>query len=170
MTRPAILVLLLLATAACDDSSQREAAEAARLEWAARAIDSERGKINGLSIGSDEAAVVAAFGEPQRTEAGFSEVVTEPSRTLFYPGIEVYLVGDEIYNLKCRARQCVTFDGIKPGDALERVLSTFEKGQPAGRDDGTKVLAYPLADMDVMLVFRLQDGKVIELELWFDYT
>ena len=166
----AILVSLLFLATACSDAAQHEAAEAARLEWAARAIGAERGRINGLSIGSNEAAVVAAFGQPQTIEEGFSEVVTKPSRTLYYEGIEVYLIGDEIYNLKCRSQDCVTHDGIKPGDTTDRILAIFEKGEPVRLHDGTEVLRYPFADADVQLIIRLQDGKAAELELWFDYV
>lgn len=170
MKRTIFIALLLLTAAACNDSAQREAAEEWRRAYAARAIDDERGRINGLSIGSSEAAVVAAFGPPERIEEGFSEVVTKPSKVLFYDGIKLYLVGDEIYNLKCRSTRCVTHDGITPGDSTNKILAIFGKGKPVERDDGTKVLGYPLAGTEGKLVFRLQDNKVVELELWFDYT
>lgn len=170
MKRTILISLLLLAVTACDDSSEQEAAEAWRRAYAARAIGDEQGRINGLSIGSSEAAIIAAFGPPQKIEDGFSEVVTKPSRTLFYDGIKIYLVGDEIYNLKCRAQSCVTHDGIKLGDSTDKILAIFEKGKPVKRDDGTEVLSYPLAGKEVSLIIRLQDGKVVELELWFNYT
>lgn len=170
MKRTIFIALLLLTAAACDDSAQREAAEEWRQAYAARAIDDERGRINGLSIGSNEAAVVAAFGPPERIEEGFSEVVTKPSKHLFYDGIEIYLVDDEVYNLKCRSTRCVTHDGITLGDPTDKILAIFGKGKPTERDDGTKVLSYPLAGTEVSLIFHLKDGKVVELELWFDYT
>lgn len=168
--RTILAAMLILAVAACDDSSEREAAEAARQAYAASAIDDERGRINGLSIGSNEAAVVAAFGQPQRIEEGFSEVVSKPSRALFYDGIEIYLVGNEIYNLKCRSTNCVTHDGIKPGDPTDKILAIFEKGEPATLHDGTEALRYPLAGADISLIIHLQDGKAVMLELWFNYV
>jgi len=162
--------MIFLAATACSSASLRDTAEAA---WAAReaiAIAPERGRINGLGIGSSEAEVVAAFGPPARLEKGFDEIEGKPARTVFYDGIEIYLVGDEIYYLTCRARNCVTHDGIRVGDTIEKVLAVFGKGNPEQLEDGTEILRYPFAHADVALTFTLKDGKVIEMELWFDYA
>ena len=144
--------------------------EAAWQQRAAMSIEHEHGRINGLSIGSSEAEVVAAFGQPTRTEESFSEVESKPARSLYYDGIEVYLIGDEIFNLTCRSRRCVTHDGIRVGDKIEKVLAAFGKGEPEQRDDGPDFLRYPIDNADIDLIHKLQDGKVVELELWFDYT
>ena len=156
--------------AACGSASLRDTAEAARAAREAIAIAPERGRINGLGIGSSEAEVVAAFGPPARVEKGFDEIEGKPARTVLYEGIEIYLAGDEIYYLTCRARNCVTHDGIRVGDTIEKVLAVFGKGRPEQLDDGTEILRYPFAHADVALIFTLKDGKLIELELWFDYA
>ena len=150
--------------------SLRNAAEAARAARDATAIAPERGRINGLGIGSSEAEVVAVFGPPARVEERFDEIEGKLARTLSYDGIEIYLVGNEICYLECRARSCVTHDGIRVGDTIEKVLAVFGKGRPEQMGDGTEILRYPIAHADVAFLFTLMDGKIIGLELWFDYA
>jgi len=170
MKRFIVIPVFFLALAACGNAAVRESAEQARAARDAIAIAPERGAINGLHIGSSEAESIAAFGRPDRIDTGFSEVEGKPSRTLHYDGIEIYLIGDEIFNLTCRSRRCVTHDGIRVGDTTEKVLAAFGKGEPEPRDDGPDFLRYPIDNADIDLIHKLQDGKVVELELWFDYT
>jgi hypothetical protein len=171
MKRISAVLSLFLAVAGCDNASVRERAEAARQAREAIAISPERARINGLGIGSSEAEVVAAFGRPARIDGhGFDEIEGKPARTINYDGIEIYLVGGEIFNLECRSRVCVTTDGIRVGDSAEKVLAVLGPGQRFEEDDGTEVLHYPVSGADVALILTLRDGKLIELELWFDYA
>jgi hypothetical protein len=160
-----------MALGACENTDAvRERAEVARLARAAIAIPGERARINGLQIGSSEAKVVAAFGKPARVEHSFSEVEGKPTRTLYYDGIEIYLVGDEIYGLECRSPVCVTHDGIRPGDARDKVVAATGPGSAGQRDDGTETLRYPVIDADVALIVDFRDGRVSVLTLFFDYV
>lgn len=170
MTRIIPIFTLLLVVAACDDASVREAAEAARAAREAIAIAPERGSINGLHIGSSEAEILAAFGPPARAEENIDEIEGKPARTLFYDGIEVYLVGDEIYRLDCGARFCVTLDGIGVGDSARKVMAVYGQVQTRKRGDGREALAYPLTGFDAMLILDVKDGKVVALSLFFDYV
>lgn len=171
VTKLAILVsVLFLAVAACDSISPREAAEAAREAREAIAIAPEQSRINGLHIGSGEAEITAAFGPPSRIEENFDEVESKPSRTLYYDGIKIYLVGGEIYGLECRAPVCATADGVRVGDPADKVAAVLGPGRPGQRDDGSEVLRYPVANADVALIVDFRDGRVIALTLFFDYT
>lgn len=170
MKRIVAVLSLVLSTAACDDAAVRERAQAARAEREAIAISPERGRINGLQIGSGEADVMAAFGKPERIREGFSEIEGKPARTLYYDGIEIYLVGGEIYGLECRSPVCVTHDGIRLGDPTAKVVAALGPGRAGKRDDGTGILRYPVNDADVALIVDLRDGKVVALTLFFDYA
>ena len=170
MKRAIAISMLFVAAVACNGASQHEAAEAAREAREAIAIAPERGRINGLGIGSGEAEVVAAFGPPARVEEGFDEIEGKPARTLLYQEIEIYLVGDEIYNLECRAGNCVTHDGIRVGDPAGTVSAVLGPGRRFQRDDGSEALHYPIANADVALIVDFGDGKVIALTLFFDYA
>ena len=170
MKRIIAISMLFLAAAASGNASQHEAAEAAREAREAIAIAPERSRINGLGIGSGEAEVIAAFGAPAKVETGFDEVEGKPARTLYYDGIEVYLVGDEIFGLECRAPICATADGVRVGYAAEKVRAVMGSGWAGQRDDGAKVLRYPVINADVTLIVDFRDGKVIALTLFFDYT
>lgn len=170
MKRIIAISMFFLALAACGNSSAREAAEKARAAREAIAIAPERANINGLNIGSSEAEIVAAFGPPAKIEAGFSEVESKPSRTLYYDGIEIFLIGDEIYGLECAARRCVTHDGIRVGDPMEKVSATYGPGQSHDRGDGIEAVSYPLNGADIELILDLKDGKIIKLTLFFDYV
>jgi hypothetical protein len=170
MTRIVFISLLLLATTACDNASLRDTAEAARAAREAIAIAPERGRINGLGIGSGEAEVVAAFGPPARVEEGFDEIEGKPARTLFYDRIEIYLVGDEIYNLQCRAGNCMTHDGIRVGDPVGKASAVYGQLQPLERGEDHDALLYPLRGVDAMLVLDVKDGLIVGMELFFDYA
>lgn len=165
------VVSLLLALAACDNASVRERAEAARQAREAIAISPERARINGLGIGASETEVIAAFGPPARIEEhGFDEIEGKLARTINYDGIEIYLVGGEIFNLECRSRICATADGIRVGDSAEKVLAVMGPGRRFQRDDGTEVLHYPITGADVALIVDLNGGTVVALTLFFDYV
>ena len=170
MKNTIILSMFFLALVACGNASVRETAEAARIAREASAIAPERANINGLNIGSSEADTVAAFGPPAQITEGFSEVESKPSRTLYYDGIEIFLIADEIYGLECTARRCVTPDGIRVGDPVNKISAIHGPGQPHDRGDGIDAIAYPLSGIDVMLILDLKDGKVIKLTLFFDYV
>ncbi len=170
MKRIVAVLSLVLSTTACDDAGVRERAEAARAEREAISISPEQGRINGLQIGSGESEVVAAFGKPARIQEGFSEVEGKPARTLYYDGIEIFLVGGEIYGLECRSPVCVTRDGIRLGDPSTKVVAALGPGRAGKRDDGTEILRYPVSDADVALIVDLRDNTVVALTLFFDYV
>lgn len=165
------LALLALAMTACENrDALRERAEAERLAWQAIAIPADRAAVNGVTIGSSEAQVVAGFGKPEWVEPGFSEVEGKPSRTLNYDGLQIYLIGDEIYNLECHSKVCRTADGIRVGDPVDKVTATHGQVEMRQRGDGSDTLAYPVIDFDGMLIFGIGDGKVISITLFFDYV
>lgn len=166
-----IAISMLFLAAACGNASQREAAEAAREAREAIAISPERGRINSLEIGSGEAEIVAAFGKPGKVEEhGIDEIEGQPAKTLHYDGIEIYLVGGEIFGLECRAPICATTDGVRVGDSTDKVTSAMGPGWAGQRDDGAQVLRYPVSNAEVALIVDFRDGKVVALTLFFDYT
>lgn len=169
MKRIITISMLFLAVAACDNASLREAAEAARKAREAIAISPERGRINGLRIGSSETEVIAAFGPPAKIEAhGINETRGKPAQTFFYDGIEIFLVSDEIYRLKCRALNCATTDGVKVSDSKDKVVAALGPGVLFQRGDGSEALRYYVTNTGSVLIVDFSDGKVVALTLFFN--
>jgi len=53
---------------------------------------------------------------------------------IFYKGLRIYLIENEIYNLRCKRKDCMSFDGIRVGDSKEKVISVYGRGRPPYSD------------------------------------
>lgn len=167
--QPAALALAAWLCMSCESAFACTKSEDARAEQGANLIEAHRAAVGGVTIGSSESDVVAAFGKPASEEESFDEPTAEPSKYMIYDGIEVYLVANEIYAFRCSGPDCETYDGVKVGDSLEKVMAVYGEEKVYPEDDEITVI-YDVCGSDSALIFHLKDDRVVMIQLYFNYV
>ncbi len=132
-------------------------------------IPASDAKVLGISLQDSEATVRRLLGVPSSVERSHDEMADAEASTLRYEGIVVYVVQDEVYRLSCGAPRCVTGLGVRIGDRMTRVFEIYGTAEVQAIH-GAQVVRYNIKGTDCWLDFRLQDGRVAEIQMWFDYS
>lgn len=135
---------------------------------AAASIDPSTSHILGIALTDSEESVRRSLGPPNSVERYQDEMADAPAAMLKYDGIEVYLVGNEVYHLYCSASRCKTATGVAVGDAVKRVFEVYGPAE-IETDDGSHFVRYGHTGTDCYLGFKLRDDRVVEIDLWFVY-
>lgn len=162
----ALLAGALLLTAACSDSSLPDAAKPQLYD-----IPKEHGKINGLSLFEGSYSKLRrVFGRPLKDNAGMDEAIGQPFRSLTFRNARAYLVSGQLYTLVCFGPICKSQAGVKIGDSYQRVIKLHNKGKLEQRSDGTFFLRYQVKDAGYQLIYKIRDGRVFQMDMWFYYA
>lgn len=124
--------------------------------------------VNGLSEGSGEDAILAAFGRPDSVQQGVDEPTGGMGKTFYYALAKVYTIDGKVVEIKCRMQWCRTFDGVNVGSRREEVLHRYGISDAAAQALGDTIPLW-VEKADVALVFHLRDQRVVEIELWTAY-
>jgi len=129
-------------------------------------------RVAGITLGDSRATVGAALGAPLREVASADPDAEGRAVTLHYAGMAVFIEGDEVMNIAVTAPGFAV-KGVEVGDPLDKALARLG-GNVLGACDGPclryTVLA-PGGDLtDAYLLLHIRDGRVAEIEFWFDYT
>jgi len=133
-------------------------------------IDPATAAINGIRINSTESDIIRRLGKPKSVESSFSEVVSKPSKYLYYDGMKIYLIEGNIYNCLCTGKKCQTERGVRVGDNKAKVTDVYGPGNPPHSGSKRDTLSYPLKGIDSYLVFLFKNGTVVEIMFWVDYV
>ena len=124
-------------------------------------------RLSNISILSSKKQVEDTFRKPDSTSpVRTSEVTGDTSIKYYYKGLVIHLNGNKVFNIKCTRKKYWTPDSVHVSSTKEDIKRAY--GDVIEENSDT-VRLYPV-DFDAMLIFRLQKGMVIEIELWFDYT
>lgn len=136
-------------------------------------VNVKRVTINGIRLSNNEAQIVKILGKPDKIENhGVSEILAGKAKTLYYKGLEIYLIGQEIYGLECKGSTCITDKGIRIGDDRNKVERAY--GPPSVYEKTGDRLGYTFkinnTYIDSSLVFFFKKNKVIRIIYHVDYT
>jgi len=126
--------------------------------------------INGINLRSREDDIIRTLGQPLSVKEGFDEPLARKSKTYFYKGLRIYLIENEIYNLRCKRKDCMSFDGIRVGDSKEKIISVYGRGRPPYSDPEKSSISFGIQGLDRYLVFHFRKHRVVEIELFVDYV
>jgi hypothetical protein len=134
-------------------------------------ISAKQFSIANVTIGDSEQAILRTFGNPIiEPEVGISALGDDaPTKDFQFVGVAVHLVGGRVVNLECTSRNFATFNGIRVGDSTSKLLKVYGKGESWTRAEGL-FTRFNVRGTDCYLVFRSLNGKIIKMELWFDWT
>ena len=131
-------------------------------------IEPSTSHILGVALSDSEESVRRFLGTPTSVVRYQDEMADATAAMLKYDGIEVYLVGDEVYHLYCSASRCKTATGVAVGDPVKRVFEVYGPTE-IETSDGTHAVRYGVSGTDCYLSFKLRDDRVVEIDLWLDY-
>lgn len=124
----------------------------------------------GLSIGDSEDKAREVLGAPKSFHLEPAPVSGERTVTMLWPGIEGSFLDFELVNLKVHSSECGNPDGLLVGASIDRAFALLGKAEAEVLDDGTKRYRYWLEGTDCDFFVATREDKIVELQLWFDYT
>lgn len=136
-------------------------------------VDVNEVTIKGIRLISKEVEILNILGPPANVvNHGLDEVVGGVSKTIYYDGLQIYLINQEIYGLECNGSLCVTNKGIHIGDTRKEIEDTY--GMPSEYESSGGRIGYTFkingTYIDSSLVFFLEDNKLTRMLYHVDYT
>lgn len=136
-------------------------------------VDVKKVTVNGIRLDSRENEIYGKLGKPEKVVGhGVDEVVGGKAKTIYYPGLKIYLIDGEIFNLECTGKSCVTGKGIRVGDDRKKVERAY--GAPSQYEKTGNRLGYVFRlngnYIDSSLVFFSEMNKVEKVIYFVDYT
>ena len=126
--------------------------------------------IIGINIASKRNEIIEILGNPKSINNHYSELTDSPTMTFKYKDIEILIINESIYGLKCSSNQCKTNLGIAVGDTKTDVIKIYGNGNPPYDLAGKDSLSYPFIGLDSYLIFHFEDSRVVEIEYFVDFA
>ena len=141
-----------------------------RAEGTPPLIRKESYALCGLTIGDAETKVQEILGEPKSFFLEPSPVFGDREVTMSWPGITTSFLDTELVNLTVESSRCKSPDGLAVGASLESAFALLGEAQAEPRKDGSKLYRYWLEGTYAYFLIFARDNKIIQLELWADFT
>lgn len=132
-------------------------------------IEREQFYISNISIDTNKKDVITFLGLPDSIQFSFDEVVADSSEYLYYEGLEIYLVGRQVFEIKCWSDKYSTEDSIKVGSTKEQLIRTYGPSKAIQTSDGERI-SYWVRGTDTKLFFYLKKNRVVLIHFWFNYV
>jgi hypothetical protein len=122
--------------------------------------------VGGVSLGDSEERVRRVLGTPAEVKDEPDDL-DGPSRTLEYLGLVVLLSGGKVCNVQASSSRYKTPKGARVGDSVERVMKLYGR---LPLEAAAGMLEYNVTGTDTYLRLHYSGGRIVEIELWFDFT
>ena len=133
------------------------------------AIQPEQLELDGVSLDSTLKEIKNKFGSLIRVTEYNPEWTTtgEVEREFVFFDVQVYLVKDDIYSIRCETSKYITKDGLRVGDTSKDIVSIYGKPEIFKHKDNI-IYKYQVKETDAYLSFSIKDDQVVAIELWLD--
>lgn len=134
-------------------------------------IEINKVSINGICINSKEKDIYKILGKPDKAiEHGVDIVTNALAKTIYYSGLEIYLIHGEIYKLRCKGSICLTNTGIRIGYPSKAISRAYGEPKYKSNTNFSYIFMNNKKHTNKTFSFKLKNNKVKEILYLVDYT